>query len=492
MERLPHDLYRADQVREMDRVAIEEHGIPGSTLMSRAGEAAFKAMRGHWPRARRIAVFCGSGNNGGDGYIVARLAHEAGLSVTLYHLGERERLGGDALSASEQATHAGLEALPYNGEPLDGQDLIVDALLGTGLSGEVAGAWRGAIESINASGLPVIALDIPSGLNADTGAVLGAAVKARMTVTFIALKAGLFTASGPGYCGELRFADLGVDPAVYVGHTPACRRIDAGLIRQALPARPSHSHKGDFGHVLVVGGNRGFAGAAKLAAEAAVRTGAGLVSIATHPEHAGLLSVTRPELMSHAIASAEQLTPLIRRASVIAIGPGLGQDGWARALLARVLESQLPLVLDADALNLLAADPMRHDNWVLTPHPGEAARLLGSSSSEVQRERFLAAASIEASYGGTVVLKGAGSIVQTEGTIPEVCHGGNPGMASGGMGDLLTGIIAGLVAQGLDLQAAARVGVVLHARAGDVAAQEGERGMLAADLLPVLRTLVNP
>ncbi len=493
MDRLPYDLYRAEQVRELDRLAIEYYGISGTALMATAGQALFDEIRRSWPRLRQLAVLCGGGNNGGDGYVVARLAKQAGLEVEVYQLVEPRHLKGDARHAWEEAEAAGISMINYDGQRIDGHELIVDALLGTGLSGPTEGIWAEAITAINEAPCPVIAADIPSGLSADSGCVHGCGVEADVTVTFIGLKRGLFTADGPDYCGRLVFSDLNVPAEVYGHLGPDARRIDYPALSSLLPLRRLAANKGDFGHVLVVGGDLGMSGAARMAAEAAARTGAGLVSVATRAAHAATISSARPELMCHAVEEADALIPLLHRASVVAIGPGLGQGEWGRAMLGRILESNLPLVLDADALNLLAVEPLRHDKWVLTPHPGEAARLLGCTAAEIQQDRFGAVASLEASYGGITVLKGAGTLVLGSDGEIALCSEGNPGMASGGMGDVLTGVIAALIAQGMGLHEAARLGVVIHATAADeVAGRDGERGLLASDLFSLLRRLANP
>ncbi len=491
MKGLPHNLYRAEQVRELDRLAIEYYGIAGYSLMTKAGQAVFEQIRIRWPRVRSIAVLCGGGNNGGDGYVVARLARLAGLEVELHQLVDPERLQGDARRAYEDAVAAAVSMINYDGQRIDGFDLIVDAVLGTGLEGEVEGVWREAIEAVNEIGSPVVAVDIPSGLSADSGRVMGAAVRADLTVSFIGLKRGLFTADGPDHCGQLLFSSLEVPAEVYGHLIPAARRIDYRLLQREIPLRKRNSHKGNNGHVLIVGGDHGMGGAVRLAAEAAARCGAGLVSVATREANVAAITAARPELMCHAVEKPAQLRDLLRRANVVAIGPGLGQDQWGRAMLAVILESRLPLVLDADALNLLATDPMRHDKWVLTPHPGEAARMLGCATAEIQQDRFTAVASLEASYGGVVVLKGCGSLILSGDGEVALCSDGNPGMACGGMGDLLTGVIAALIAQGIGLRQATRLAVALHAAAGDLAGREGQRGMLASDLLPHLRQLLN-
>lgn len=486
---LPDRLYRAEQVRAMDRYAIETLGIPGQVLMQRAGAAAFEVLRWHWPDAQQIAVICGGGNNGGDGYVVARQALDAGRSVTAFALTAPEHLQGDARLAFQAYQAAGGVVVCEVPDPIDSFDVVVDALLGTGLDREVSGRYAQAIAAVNEFSGRVLAVDIPSGLHADTGAILGLAVEADATVTFIGLKQGLFTGEGPACCGKVWYADLQVPQAV-----PAGGEASAYLgwrYRNLLSPRRRTAHKGQFGHVLVVGGDAGFTGAARMAAEAAARVGAGLVSIATRSAHASQLNATRPEIMSHGVETAAELKPLLERAGVVAIGPGLGQSAWARSLLEAVWASGLPLVVDADALNLLAQNPLHRSHWILTPHPGEAARLLGKTAKEVQQDRFAALNALVERYGGVCVLKGAGTLVGAVGRVPWVCSLGNPGMASGGMGDVLTGILAGLVAQGLALPEAAEMGVCLHAAAADAAAAEGERGLLASDLMPWLRRLVN-
>ncbi|MEN8133507.1 MAG: NAD(P)H-hydrate dehydratase, partial [Pseudomonadota bacterium] len=289
----------------------------------------------------------------------------------------------------------------------------------------------------------------------------------------------------------LYFDDLQVPAGVYETQTPAAQRIDPQRYDGLLRPRERNSNKGRFGHVLVIGGERGMSGAARMAGEAAARTGAGLVSVATRDCHASMLNLTVPELMVRGVESADALAPLLERATVIAIGPGLGQTEWSRSLLEAVLHLPHPMVVDADALNLLATDPRESDQWVLTPHPGEAARLLHCDTETIQSDRYAAAASLQQRYGGVCVLKGAGTLVASKERVA-VCNTGNPGMASGGMGDVLTGVIAGLLAQGLSPVDAAELGVWVHGAAGDAAAAQGERGMLASDLFPHLRQRLNP
>ncbi len=490
--RLPPSLYTAEGVRQLDRTAIEDFGIAGITLMERAGAAAFAVLGERWPAARRLAVVCGAGNNAGDGYVVARLAHAAGFAVTVLECAERGRLKGDARTAAEAALAAGIVPQAFDARFLPGHGVIVDALLGTGLAREVDGDLALAIAAINGSGIPVLAIDLPSGLEADTGRVLGSAVVAETTITFIGVKQGLLTGAGPDHCGRLCFDDLGVPEAVYGAIRPSAERIMPSRGSEWLRPRRRSAHKGHFGHVLVIGGEIGYAGAVRMAAEAALRVGAGLVSLATRAEHAASVGTARPEIMCHPIEDPVALGKLLDKATVVAIGPGLGRGPWARALLSRALEAALPLCIDAEGLQCLADEPARREDWVLTPHPGEAGRLLGRDTSAVQANRFEAASELQRRYGGVVVLKGNGTLVCDRAGRLALCDAGNPGMASGGMGDVLTGVIAGLIAQGLPLAEAAALGVCLHAQAGDRAARAGQRGTLAMDLMPHLRALVNP
>ncbi|MDO8843027.1 NAD(P)H-hydrate dehydratase [Methylicorpusculum sp.] len=487
MQDLPIELYRVNQVKTFDSIAIEEFGIAGYELMTRAGLFILNTIKENYPDCRNWAVFCGGGNNGGDGYVVARLALEAGMNVSVYPVVDGATLKGDAGLAFEAYTFAGGTCKPFTPDCAVTEDLIVDALLGSGLDRPVTGSYEKAIEAINNSSCPVIAADIPSGLNADTGKVMGAAVKADYTVSLVGLKQGLFTGDAADFCGTILFSDLDIPHQVYERQACSARR----LMRVPFVKRSRCAHKGKNGHVLIVGGDYGFSGAARLAAEAALRTGAGLVSVATRPEHAWTLNLDRPEIMCHGIADAYQLSERIKQASVIVLGPGLGSQLWGRSLFDAVLQSDKPIVLDADGLNFLSRATIHRDNWVLTPHPGEASRLLTASIAAIEADRFYAASEMQKAYGGLVVLKGAGSLVANTKDIA-ISPTGNPGMATGGMGDVLSGVIGGLIAQGFSLQESAEQGVYIHGLAADLAAQAGgERGLLARDLMPYLRRLVN-
>ena len=484
-------LYTAVQVRTLDRVAIESLGISGYVLMQRAAAAAWRTLRARWPQARRIVVVCGAGNNGGDGYLLAGIAREAGLEASVVALAAPAK-AGDAVRARAGWLAAGGAILDADAE-LPAADVYIDALFGTGLARPVDGAVRTLIERLNARGSPILALDVPSGLNADTGCVLGVAVRATATIGFVAHKRGLFTGAALDYRGELELNTLGLPDELYKNSPADARLLDAWQTARWLPPRPRDAHKGNYGQVLAIGGDTGMAGAIRLTGEAALRVGAGLVSVATRAEHVTALNAARPELMAHAVKDAAGLTALLQRASVVALGPGLGQGAWGRALWQAALAAGKPTVLDADGLNLLAQTPRTlPPETVLTPHPGEAARLLGCDTAAIACDRYAAVRALATRFGAVAVLKGAGSLIANPDGAVAVCPWGNPGMASGGMGDVLTGVIAGLLAQGLNAWRAARLGVALHARAGDAAAAKaGEAGMLAGDLFTHLRILRN-
>ena len=424
------NLYLAESVRSLDHVIINEFSVPGYTLMERAGEAAFEVLRTAWPRAKKLMVVCGRGNNAGDGYIVARLAHKFGYDVNVLGLVSFSKLHGDALKAAREAADAGVPLVngedAFDAQLLSDCDVIVDAIFGTGLDRAVEGRWFDAIEAINQSTCPVLALDIPSGLQADMGSALGIAIEAQHTVTFIARKQGLYTGLGRQCSGQVHFSDLGAPLAAYEQADVASHLIRyASIADKVLQPRSVYTHKGCYGHVVLVGGDSGMSGAVRLAAEAALRSGAGLVSLATRKTHADLLSIARPELMSHGVESIEALKSLLSKATVLAIGPGLGQGPWARAMFSVLLEAKQAMVVDADALNLLASEGHYKENWVLTPHPGEAARLLATSTQDIERDRFHAAREIQRRYGGVVVLKGAGSVIcYAQEQLIEVCDEG--------------------------------------------------------------------
>ena len=485
----PSLLYDARQARALDRFTIDELSVPALTLMTRAGEAAMRTLQQYWRGSRRIVLVCGGGNNAGDAYVLARLLHNNAYEVSVIQVGETAKLSQEALTCFEAMREAGVEPDSRLSGLLDAE-LIVDALFGVGLDREVGGKYAQAIQDINRAGSPVLSLDVPSGLNSSTGEVMGVAVNADVTVSFMTAKIGLFTGSGPDYTGQCVLDDLDTPVLAYEKIEPVAQTLTHKRVAALLGTRPRTGHKGSHGHAVIIGGAFGYRGALMLAGEAAARSGAGLVSLIGYANGPELFNVERPELMFRGVSKPEEMSSLLNKARVIAIGPGLGRDDAAMARLAAVLQTDKPIVVDADALSLLAAEPCAREHWVLTPHPGEAATLLGCQVADVQSDRIAAAEAIQARYGGVVILKGAGSIVATHG-LPEVLLHGNPGMGSGGMGDVLTGVVAGLIAQGLDCAAAARLGACVHGRAADRAALDGERGLLARDLMAHIRKLVN-
>ncbi|HXQ64182.1 MAG TPA: NAD(P)H-hydrate dehydratase [Steroidobacteraceae bacterium] len=495
MQPLPILIHSTTAIRAADRYAIDVLGIPGYTLMTRAGEAALGVLRAQWPLARRIVVLCGCGNNGGDGYVLARYAQAAGLSVTVT-APAGPPTGGDAARAAKDWTGAGGRTEPWNAALLAQADLVVDALLGTGLTRSVEAPLAAVIASANGAGRPILALDTPSGLDTETGLPHGASVRATLTVTFVGLKPGFFLGLGPEYVGRVACDDLDVPAIAFSASRGVLRRITDADLRRALPQRARTAHKGTFGRVLVIAGGSGMAGAARLAGEAALRVGAGLVTLATWPGHAAAIAASRPELICMGVEEPKALGALIAAADVVAIGPGLGQTTWAHDLIEAAFATHKPLVVDADALNALARAPIARGGWCLTPHPGEAGRLLGTDADAVQRDRLAAVRALAARYGGVAVLKGAGTLIAEADAPAYVCERGNPGMAAAGMGDVLTGVIAAIAAQQPDRGAAlalpAAVAVLVHASAGDLAARAGERGLLATDLIAQLPACVNP
>lgn len=512
-------LYQAEDVRKLDQLTIELQGVSGYELMCTAALAGWNRLITRWPEVTQIIVYCGAGNNAGDGYVLARLAKEQGYQVKLLQLCKSKSLKGDALTAFNDYMSAGGEYEFFelsnakkemhiidSGDPGSEKVVIVDALLGTGLQRPLEGAWQQAVTLINKSKANVMALDIPSGLDSDSGNQLGEAVKADMTVTFIGRKRGMYTADGRDCCGSIIFECLGVRDSIYerlgVGEQTT-ELLQAQMLHEYLPPRAHNTHKGSHGHVLIVGGSVGFSGAVVLAATAALRSGAGLVSVATDPVHAALLDSAYPEIMCHAVADELALEKLLAAADVVVMGPGLGRQAWSKLMFNAVFNCDQPLVLDADALNLMASiypensNKIPNKNRIMTPHPGEAATLLSCGSAEIQYNRFDSVKKLAELFKATVVLKGSGTLVRAASTekqltVTSVCEAGNPGMASAGTGDVLSGVIAAFVAQGLSPVKAARAGVLAHALAGDLAAQSAQRGLIASDIVDCLRAVVNP
>lgn len=501
------DLYSAAQARAIDARAIGQGGLAGYILMQRAAAAALQALRARWPAARDLRVFCGAGNNGGDGYVLARDARRQGFRVQVVAAVDPAMLTGDAATAVKDCLAAGVPVQPLRDIDLTATcaaaDVIVDALLGTGLKAAVREPLATVIGAINDSARPVLALDVPSGLCADTGRVQGLAVRAALTVTFIVDKTGLWLAQGPEYAGECRLATLDL-AAMTRDETPVMQRLGPARLRRMWQRRVREAHKGHAGHVMVLGGAPGMPGAARLAAEAALASGAGRVTVLCAPSSATAIAAGRAEVMVAGVARAADAEAPLARADVVALGPGLGLTDWSRELFSLAISLQKPMVIDADALSLLAewggdsaGDARRHRSaWVLTPHPGEAARLLQTDTRALQADRLAALQALCARYPAVTVLKGAGTLVGECGAVDSrpryaICTDGNPAMATAGMGDVLTGVVAALLAQGGSPWDAACTGVWLHAQAGDEAARARgiDRGLLASQLLGVLPSI---
>lgn len=503
-------VYSAAQIRAHEQ-AVFATGRDAYELMEQAGAALLKAVQQHWPAARRLAVVVGVGQNAGDGLVVARRAMEAGFSVALYGWVPPAQWSG----AAQQAWQALARAVPdcgvrNNPAGLSEADVIVDALFGIGLNRPIEGvaaAWVAAVNAARQLGAGVIAADVPSGLLADTGQVLVPApdlsqaaaggtdagqsvvVQADVTVSFLALKSGLFTGRGPALSGRVMLATLG---QALPDAVPA-----AGLLSGAppLPEKPRDGHKGTFGTVLVIGGNQGMGGAARMAAESALRVGAGKVILAVHPTQVAGLNSDRPELIVHGVLNAKALSPLLALADALVLGPGLGQDDWARGLASSGLMFPGPLIVDADGLRFLSPDARRDRPTVITPHPAEAARLLSRSTADIQSDRLASAAALRHIYGVTALLKGAGSVLALiSETAPglQICTRGDPVLASAGTGDVLSGVVGGLLALGVAPDDALRRAVCWHAMAGEIEAEaRGSWGMAATDLLIPIRALAN-
>lgn len=500
MKNLPDKLYNVDSVVQLEQIAINQYGIPAYTLMQSAGEAVFNVIKTKYPSCKKILVLCGAGNNAGDGYVVARLAKQAGFTVRVISLVDALTLKNEALLAYQDWLDVGENEIADEWL-INEADIIVDALLGTGLKREVSGKWAQWITAVNNSIKPVISVDIPSGLMADTGIISGHAIQADITVSFIGLKQGMFTAQAKDVCGEIVFSDLAVPEEVFDQVETATRLIN-NIDYSLLPKRKASSHKGCFGHVLIVGGNEGMPGAVILAATAALRAGAGLLTIITVAKNFPVISSAVPEaiIKTCEVDSVIELftEDFVNTVTHVAIGMGLGQDNWSSALLEHCVQLNKPMLVDADGLNLLAkSELVINSELIITPHPGEAARLLMQAKRQVgqpggagiQNNRFHAIRVLfelfDSAKACVVILKGSGSLI-FDGQTLKVCNLGNAAMAAPGMGDVLSGIVIALLAQGIDISDAAELGVCLHAAAAQSVTQEKTRGLLASDVVKAL------
>ena len=493
--KLPTLLYTSEQVREGEKLAAKSCDISLFELMQRAGQAAFDLLLHRYPDSKHILVCCGKGNNGGDGYIIANLAKKAGLTVSLWQVGDITQLQGDAKQAMRayQAAGGHIQA-PQKIVPAD-VDLIVDALLGTGIQGNVRPPFAAVIKTIKQASTPILSVDIPSGLDTDTGATLGSIVTADSTISFIGLKQGLLTGQARDHVGKLFFAGLGVSES-FDDLIAAGAYLSSIDCLSEIKSRAKSAHKGTSGKAVFTGSNEGFNGAIYLAAKAAARAGVGMIAITCHAGSTTPIRSQFPEAMISAVDEST-ISERLQWTDVVCLGPGLGRDFWGKAIFQQcesyLQANKLPRVLDADALYFLAtADDLKYSNErIITPHPGEAATLIGTSIAVIESNRFAAAAALQQRYGGIVVLKGAGTLIRCA-TTTTVCHAGNPGMATGGMGDVLSGVITAFLAQGYGLERSAILGTIVHSLAADECAKaDGEIGMLASDLFTPIRHIIN-
>ncbi len=512
----------AAQMREADRRTIEEIGIPSIVLMETAGREAVSVMESTFSHLTdsRVTVLAGRGNNGGDGFVVARLLAARGVDVRVCLVGDAADVRGDARTNLEILGRLGVPVTTVGAEADWSQhapealacDLVVDALFGTGLSAPLGGLHEFLVHSVADSGVPVVAIDLPSGLSADSPAPIGPHVTAALTVTLGAPKLPLVLAPGEAAAGTVVVADIGIPPFVFESlGPPDIRLVDRGTARALVPARHADTHKGTYGHVLVVAGSRGKTGAAGLAATGALRSGAGLVTVATPASIVPVVAALGAEFMTlplaetpdGVLAAAAADEALSAPHDVMAVGPGIGTGPDAAAFVEHLLRRAAgPLVLDADAISVLAGRTealagTAERPVVVTPHPGELARLTGQSAEEIQRDRIGAAGAVAQRHGVYVVLKGHRTVLAAPDGRIAINTTGNPGMATGGSGDVLTGMVAAWLAQLRDPWAACRLAVYLHGAAGDLAAAaHGEAGLIAGDIAaslgPALLDLMRP
>ena len=500
MSQLSHLVFNSAQIKAIEADHATHHDGHCFDLMEEAGRSVFRQIKEHCPEFREVWIFAGCGNNGGDGYIVAALLLENKLPHRLFAIA-KPHLGSEAYTAYEYYLSLGGKVeneLPTLND--NSADVIVDALLGTGIKSAPRAPFDEWILFINRSKAYVISVDVPSGVNADTGTVAGDCVKADLCVCMLALKPGLLTGDAVDYTGAIVVEDLGVDIAPYhallkeidgVKQTPLLQRSYLDIIDD-LPHRELTANKGDCGKILIIGGTKGMGGAARICAQGALRSGAGLVKVACDGSNILALNAGLPEAMTVDFNDDEALAKALSWADIVAIGPGLSQSDKAKSLLSKALAFKGPIVMDADALNLVAQGNFElSDKIIMTPHPGEAARLLGCSTDEINADRLQATKDLQERYGGIVLLKGAGSIIG-DGKRLTIVREGSPAMASGGMGDLLTGMIAALLGQDLTPTKATLVAACVHGRAGFYAGEnQGVIGTLATDLCPYIRELIN-
>jgi len=508
----------AEEMQELDRKAIEIYRIPGMILMENAGRGAAEAISSAFPeiRKKKIAIIAGKGNNGGDGFVIARYLLNQGVSVKVYLLTDPKGLRGDAEANFNifQRMKGEIISVPSSKDyvkvrkDLEKFDVLVDGIFGTGLDAEVRGYYREVIDHLNTLQRPIVSIDIPSGLDADTGKPLGTAIRASLTITFGLPKVGLLIPPGPDFVGEVKVIDIGIPKKLVEEEKIPTYLLEKNRIEEwlSIPRNPN-THKGDYGHLLVIAGSVGKTGAAAMACQAALRMGAGLVTLAIPKSLNSIMEVKLTEVMTEPLPETPKQTLSLRAFSTLVrlcenkraviIGPGLGTFKETQSLVLKLIKAlDLPIVLDADGLTALATQPkilpMTNRSLILTPHPGEMARLIRSQVKEVLDDRIGLSRNFSQSQHVHLVLKGHPTLISTPKGEVFINPTGNPGMASGGTGDVLTGMIGGLVCQGFDILSSVQIAVYLHGMAGDEGAREkGEKSLIATDIVEKIPTLLK-
>ena len=495
------NLYTSQETKKLDSLAIRSQKVPAFTLMQRASEFSFNVLLNNWPNTKKVFVFCGKGNNAGDGYLISHLAKEMGLESFIIQASPSNKISGASKKAFHLALESKVKRIPISAFKKKSlkDSVIVDALLGIGIKGNVRSNVSKLILEINkkTTNTPVLSVDIPSGICSNTGINLGVHIQADVTATFVGRKRGCFTSTGRTASGNVVFNDLGLSSSLKSQIKTNCYLLDTEKSLLKLKNRKGDAHKGDFGHVLVIGGDKGFGGAAILASKAAVFSGAGLVSLATRSIHVEAALSSCPELMVNGIESGQDVEEILAKSTVVVLGPGLGQSAWSEQMLQRTFmearKRNLPVVLDADGLNLLTKLKLKSGNprkMVITPHPGEAARLVNKEVNKIQEDRFKSVTALEKKFGSVSVLKGSGSLICYKRNGKQrigVCEAGNPGMAKGGMGDVLAGLIGSFLSQGLSLVEATEVAVDLHSKSADIASLELGMTITPTDVIRNIR-----
>lgn len=473
------NLYNRQQVYQLDQLAMLEDGQPSKQLMGKAAMAVWSAIQCRWPMIEQMVIFAGCGNNGGDAFAVASLVKKSGIEVELFAVGDLSQQSAESRSFRESWEHSGGITQQWAGECPD-CDLIIDGLLGIRLSRDLDASWSSMLGKINSKEAIRVSVDIPSGVNADTGIAMPVAIQADLTVTFIAQKIGRFLADGPDYCGEVVFDDLGLSKASADKQPVKYQLLERHNVNLPAP-RKNNSYKNQYGHVVVFGGGLGMSGAARLTGFASLRSGAGLVSLCVHPDNVIAAASDHAELM---VSDWNALDDMLALASIIVVGPGLGDSPQAKNLLQKLSVTDKPIVVDADALQPWFLNSLSSEQCVITPHPGEAARLLAFTTKQIQQDRVSAIVKLNELWPFVSVLKGSGSLIGEQDKMLKLCAHGHPGMATAGMGDVLSGLVAGYLAQGLNALDATQTAVLVHALAAeDYAKQQDSSSMIASDVI---------